>query len=146
MSLNPAGPVMVCEALKALLVAYQKDGKASPAGAGWEDAVQNLGENYGFQSELILLLFGVFVWWWHHKVPRNFTHKSQGARVQPRRTQMANLLMPCSSASATLLDLWHQKYDARPNILLRLWRVSSDVGPCWKIMKGRPAGRDSWFP
>lgn len=24
---------------------------------------------------------------------------------------MANLLMPCSSASATLLDLWHQKYD-----------------------------------
>lgn len=31
--------------------------------------------------------------------------------ITSRRTQMANLLMPCSSASATLLDLWHQKYD-----------------------------------
>jgi hypothetical protein len=33
-----------CEALKALPVAYQKDGKASPAGAGWEDAAQYLGD------------------------------------------------------------------------------------------------------
>lgn len=32
-----------CEALKALPVAYQKDGKASPAG-GWEDAAQYLGD------------------------------------------------------------------------------------------------------
>ena len=44
-----------CEALKALPVAYQKDGKASPAGAGWEDAAQYLGD---------LIKFTASTLWW----------------------------------------------------------------------------------
>ena len=44
-----------CEALKALPVAYQKDGKASPAGAGWEDAAQYLGDLIKFTCKYPLV-------------------------------------------------------------------------------------------